>query len=186
MPKWNAEEVRLTLQVKPDRVIAETVFDLIWRMDFTAPGFCLLVLGPQLDSHTLRSWIVALKQQLSDINIGRGGRRFVFRSMARFDQQDTTKFHLDGAPEQSMLLLGYEPSKVRSRLFLADYTQAAFDLGITPKQFLQDFNPMYRRGEELLTHTSPNCLSKQTATPESWSSTIAPCLSVKAGRIRWE
>jgi hypothetical protein len=64
--------------------------------------------------------------------------------MARFDQQETTKFHLDGAPEQSMLVLGYEPSRVQSRLLLADYTR----LLLAP--FLNDFNPMYRRGEELL------------------------------------
>lgn len=70
--------------------------------------------------------------------------------MARFDQQETTKFHLDGAPDQSMLMLRYEPSRVRSRLFLADYTRAAFDLGITPQQFLTDFNPMYKKGEEML------------------------------------
>src|ERR1700730_9523424 len=70
--------------------------------------------------------------------------------MARFDQQETTKFHLDGAPEQSLLMLGYEPSQVHSRLFLADYTRAAFDLGFTPRQFLQDFNPMFSKGEELL------------------------------------
>jgi hypothetical protein len=49
-----------------------------------------------------------------------------------------------------MLILGYEPSRVVSRLFLADFTRAAFDLGITPQQFLSDFNPMYRKGEELL------------------------------------
>jgi hypothetical protein len=36
-----------------------------------------------------------------------------------------------------------------SRLFLADFTRAAFDLGITPEQFLQDFNPMYKKGDEL-------------------------------------
>ena len=70
--------------------------------------------------------------------------------MARFDQQVTTKFHLDGAPAESMLILGYEPSKVRSRLFLADYARAAFDLGITTPEFLQDFNPMFKKGEELL------------------------------------
>src|SRR5262249_3942766 len=29
-------------------------------------------------------------------------------------------------------------------------TRAAFDLGMTPPQFLLDHNPMYRRGEELL------------------------------------
>jgi hypothetical protein len=70
--------------------------------------------------------------------------------MARFDQQVTTKFHLDCAPAESMLILSYEPSLVQSRLFLADYIRAAFDLGITPQQFLQDFNPMYKKGEDLL------------------------------------
>jgi hypothetical protein len=70
--------------------------------------------------------------------------------MGRFDQQETTKFHLDGAPSESMLILGYEPSNVRSRMFLADYCRCAFDLGIEPKQFLAEFNPMFRQGEEML------------------------------------
>jgi hypothetical protein len=94
--------------------------------------------------------MVDLKKRLSEVGVRRGRRPFLFRSMGRFDQRETTKFHLDGAPAESMLMLGYEPSKVRSRLFLADYSRAAFDLGITPQQFLKDFNPMYRRGEELL------------------------------------
>lgn len=129
---------------------AEPVFDLVWRLDFTAPGLAVLDTGPGLDSHMLRTWMVNLKERLSEIGVRRGRGRFVYRSMARFDQQVTTKFHLDGAPDQSMLMLGYEPSRVRSRLFLADYTRAAFDLGITPQQFLQDFNPMYQKGEDLL------------------------------------
>ena len=129
---------------------AEVVFDLVWRFDFTAPGFAVLDIGSGVDSHTLRSWMVGLKQRLSEIGVRRGRGPFAYRSMARFDQQETTKFHLDGAPEQSMLILGYEPSRVRSRLFLADYTRAAFDLSITPQQFLQDFNPMSRKGEDLL------------------------------------
>lgn len=129
---------------------AERLFDQAWRYDFTAPGFAVLDTGPGFDSHTLRSWMVSLKERLSEIGVRRGSKPFAYRSMARFDQQETTKFHLDGAPEQSMLILGYEPSRVRSRLFLADYTRAAFDLGITPQQFLHDFNPMYKKGEELL------------------------------------
>src|SRR5262249_5291832 len=75
---------------------------------------------------------------------------FAYVSMGRFDQQEITKFHLDGGADEALLLLGYEPSPVRSRLFLADYTHCAFDLGIEPRAFLRDFNPMYRRGEELL------------------------------------
>src|SRR5262245_44340000 len=126
----------------PDAAIsqgtAERLFDLAWRTDFTAPGFAVLDTGPGVDSHTLRSWMLDLKQRLSEFGVSRGRGRFVYKSMARFDQQETTMFHLDGAPEQSMLMLGYEPSRVRSRLFLADYTRAAFDLGITPQQFLTD------------------------------------------------
>jgi len=129
---------------------AETVFDLVWRVDFTAPGFAVLDIPPGPDSHTLRSWMVTLKERLSVIAVSRGRGAFMYKSMARFDQQETTKFHLDGAPEQSMLMLGYEPSNVASRLFLADYSRAAFDLGITPTKFLQDWNPMYRKGEDLM------------------------------------
>ena len=140
----------LHLVSAPDRGTAEKVYDLVWRFDSTAPGFCLLDAGAGVDSHTLRSWMVDLKRGLSEAGTRRGRLPFTYRSMARFHQQETTKFHLDGAPEQSMLVLGYEPSRVQSRLFLADYARAAFDLGITPQQFLNDFNPMYRRGEELL------------------------------------
>lgn len=143
-------EYHLHLVSAPDQGTAEKVFGLVWRFDFTTPGFCLLAIGPGVDSHTLRSWMLNLKERLTEISVRRGGLPFVFRSMARFDQQETTKFHLDGAPEQSMLMLGYEPSMVGSRLFLADYTRAAYDLGITPQQFLRDYNPMYQRGEELL------------------------------------
>jgi hypothetical protein len=143
-------EYHLPLVSAPDQTTAVKVFDLAWRFDFATPGFCLLDTSSAVDSHTLRFWMVDLKERLSEVAVRRGRRPFMFRWLARFDQQETTKFHLDGAPAQSMLMLGYEPSNVRSRLFLADYTRAAFDLGITPQQFLNDFNPMYRKGEELL------------------------------------
>ena len=147
-------EYYLNLASMPDlanfHAIADHVFHLVWRFDFTAPGFVLLDIGPGVASHALRSWLVALKERFSQFSVHVGGKPFLFRSMARFDQQETTKFHLDGAPAESMLILGYEPSKVHSRLFLADFTRAAFDLGITPEKFLHDFNPMYKKGEELL------------------------------------
>lgn len=150
MQTWQPGDYVLKLLAKPGPDTAERVFDLVWRLDFNTPGFCLLDAGAGVDSHTLRSWMVDLKAGLSEVSVRRGREPFVFRSLARFDQQETTKFHLDGAPEQSMLMLGYEPSNVESRLFLADYARAAYDLGITPQQFLQDYNPMYWRGEEVL------------------------------------
>lgn len=129
---------------------AEHVFDLVWRVDFTAPGFAALEIPPEIDSRILRSWMVDLKRRLSEIGVSRGRGALAYKSMGRFNQQETTKFHLDGASEQSLLMLGYEPSKVQSRLFLADYTHAAFNLDITPQQFLVDFNPMYKKGEDAL------------------------------------
>jgi hypothetical protein len=150
LPMQNQTECYLKLLSVPDSAFAERVFDLVWRFDFTVSGFAALAIAPGLDSHTLRSWMVALKVRLSEIAVRCGRHPFQFRSMARFDQQETTKFHLDGAPDESMLILGYEPSRVVSRLFLADYTHAAADLGIAPQQFLQDFNPMYKKGEEFL------------------------------------
>ncbi len=127
----------------------ERAFDLVWRVAFDAPGFAVLDLG-EVDSRTLRRFMVALKKRLSEISVSRCGQTFSYRSMARFDQQVTTRFHLDGAPEQSLLILGYEPSEVVSRLFLADFSRAAFDTGLTPTQFLDQYHPMYRTGEEML------------------------------------
>ena len=131
-------------------VEAEGVFDAAWRFDFSAPGYCVLDLGPDMGSRELRSFIVDLKERLGEIAHRRHGWRFVYRSLGRFDQQETTKFHLDGAPAQSLLMLGYEPSKVRSRLSLADYSRCAHVLDVEPKEFLDRFNPMYRKGEEIL------------------------------------
>lgn len=150
---WNASDYLFDLSTGPQTRLGadvERVFDAAWRFDFSAPGFCVLGLGPDVDSHALRSLMLNLKGRLSEVGGHRGGIRFAYRSLGRFDQQETTRFHLDGAPERSLLVLGYEPSAVRSRLALADYTRCAHDLGIGPGRFLDEFNPMYRRGEEML------------------------------------
>ncbi|WP_152054341.1 hypothetical protein [Tautonia marina] len=148
-----ADEYLLDLSESPEPMLANhagRVFDAVWRVDFSAPGFCLIDLGRGVGSHDLRSLMLLLKRHLDGVAADRGISPFRFRSMGRFDQQETTKFHLDGAPDRSLLMLGYEPSVVHSRLSLADYARCAYDLGIEPRRFLEEFNPMYRKGEELL------------------------------------
>jgi hypothetical protein len=148
-----ADDFLLDLSESPERLLAASagrVFDAAWRVDFSAPGFCLIHLGRGVGSLDLRSLMLVLKGHLDGVAADRGVTPFRYRSMGRFDQQETTKFHLDGAPERSLLMLGYEPSVVRSRLSLADYARCAYDLGIEPRRFLDEFNPMCRKGEELL------------------------------------
>ena len=142
--------------------LAERVFPKVFRTDFSQPGFALIRLAEQIDSQSLRKVMVSLKGQLCDLFYSAFHQTLCYLSLGRFDQQVTTRFHLDGAPEVSFLMLGYEPSEVASELAMADFTHAARDLHITPTQFLDEYNPMFRKGEQTLepyttrlTHFSP-------------------------------
>jgi hypothetical protein len=129
---------------------AEAVFENVWRTSLSPPGFHWNDLDGGYDSRGLRAAMVALVHSLSDVVEHRTGRRFVPFSMGRFDQQVTTKFHLDGAPDESLLLLGYEPSEVESTLSIADYSRCAAYRGMSPSDFLDAFNPLFPAGEAAL------------------------------------
>lgn len=47
-------------------------------------------------------------------------------------------------------MLGYEPSPVTAAIHIADFSKCAFDLGMTPGEFLEHHNPMFGPGEALL------------------------------------
>lgn len=124
-------------------------FGTAFRTGMDRPGFALLNLGA-CDSHTLRECMVELKRLLAQRYEKETGRAWHYLSIGRFDQQTTTKFHLDGAPDESMLMLGYEPSAVVSRILLADYTRCAWEHGLTPRQYLDEHNPMFTEGANML------------------------------------
>jgi len=126
------------------------VFAQVFRTDFDAPGFAVLGFSQPIIPQELRRAMIALKRSLSAKLNDLSGRHLNYLSMGRFDQQNTTKFHLDGAPDESILMLGYEPSHVRSRLFMADYSKCAHGMGMSPRQFLDSHNPMFAAGAMLL------------------------------------
>lgn len=130
--------------------IAEWVYGRVCRVEFDAPGACLVDLGRETTSRELRAMMVELKMQLGRIHQERRGRDLVYQSLGRFDQQTTTRLHRDGGPDQSLLMLGYEPSEVGSGLAIADYARCAYDRGLSPKAFLEVHNPMFAAGAELL------------------------------------
>jgi hypothetical protein len=118
---------------------APEVFRRVWRSALDQPGFALLRFAREVSSHELRRAMVAL--------VGAFPVRFVPERFGRFDQQVSSKFHRDGAPPASLLVLGYEPTAVRSRFWIADASAAAVRAGISLKEYLSAHNPMFPAGE---------------------------------------
>lgn len=108
----------------------------VLRTDLSRPGFALLDLGTEFDPSAFRKLLIALGDQLDLYCRQELGTQLAYLSAGCFDQQSSTRPHRDGAPEESILVLGYEPTSVASRLFLLDYTAAALAAGTTPREWL--------------------------------------------------
>jgi hypothetical protein len=132
--------------------LATNVYPKVFRTDFSQPGFALINLGPVFGSQRQRHLMVELKHELARLDYEHRGRNLVYQSLGRFDQQVTTKPHRDGGPDESILMLGYEPTTVESRVSLSDYSKCSFDLGLTPAEFLDCHNPMFPDGQDRLAH----------------------------------
>jgi len=129
---------------------APEVYRLTCRTDFDAPGFCLLNLGRELTSSEFRRAMVELMRAMSVIHEAVAGDSLTYLSAARFDQQTSTKPHLDGGPGENFLMLGYEPSEIASQPAVYDYSRCALDHGIQPRDVMEKHNPMFRGGLEML------------------------------------
>lgn len=130
--------------------MAEVVFERVFRSELGQPGFAVLVMPQDLSSQKLRQSMTALKERLSELHTVKWGEGLEYLSLGRFDQQNSTKLHLDGAPERSFLMLGYEPTKVRSEFQIADFSRWAYDMGLSPAEFMRQHNPMFGAGAELV------------------------------------
>jgi hypothetical protein len=122
--------------------IATDLFARVWRTALDEPGFALIRLVAAPASLDLRKAMLDLAEVMPE--------RFIPERLGRFDQQGTSRFHRDGAPPRSLLILGYEPSPVASRLFIADAHRAAWEAGLAIDRFLAAFNPMLAEGEAKL------------------------------------
>ncbi len=130
--------------------LAKDIYQRTCRTDFDEPGFCVLNAGHSIVSIACRQLMVDLKRAMAAIHESATGNTLVYLSAARFDQQTTTKPHLDGGPDECFLMLGYEPSDVDAELEISDYAKCAFDLGLSPKDFMAKHNPMFQSGYEML------------------------------------
>jgi len=133
-----------TLALNPDDVPAVTaeVFARVWRTALDQPGFALLRFTREVSSRELRRAMVEL--------VAAFPVPFVPERFGRFDQQVSSRFHRDGAPPASLLVLGYEPTAVRSRFWIADASVAAHAAGMGLTEYLAANNPMFPAGETAL------------------------------------
>jgi hypothetical protein len=122
--------------------LAAAVFAGVWRTTLDQPGFALLRFAGAVES-------LALRRFLNDLTAA-FPLAFVPERLGRFDQQVSSRFHRDGAPPASLLLLGYEASRVRSRVFVADAERAAVRAGLPVNEYLAAHNPMTPAGEARL------------------------------------
>ena len=146
----------MTANGAPEFDLAAAVYPRVFRMDLSQPGFALIDLGPKCGSQRQRRIMVELKRELDQLERRTRGRCLLYQSMGRFDQQLTTKPHRDGGPDESVLMLGYEPSPLSSRVLISDFSKCADEKGIAPSEFLDRCNPMLSvEVDQLAAFTSP-------------------------------
>jgi hypothetical protein len=130
--------------------LASVAAPAVFRTSLDQPGFSHFDLGVAFTPRTFRALLITVGQFLTTLYEERFGARLQFVSISRFDQQSPTRPHRDGGPDASVLLLGYEPTEVHSRLFLMDYVRAARDHHLTPQEYLDQANPAFGGDERLL------------------------------------
>lgn len=149
-PDWSREAICLRRESSDGESLAAELYRRTCRVDFDQPGVCVVELGPAIDSVGCRRLMVDLKRAMARIHEATTGRTLVYLSATRFDQQETTRPHLDGGPEECLLMLGYEPTAIESELEIFDYARCAFDHGLSPQEFMASHNPMFGAGQEIL------------------------------------
>lgn len=126
--------------------LAAAVCERVCRTNPSRPGFALLDFGATFTPLLFRTFLIAFVEALDRAYLHRFARRLQPLTIGRFDQQVSTGAHRDGGPDESVLLLGYEPTEVNSRMQLLDHTRRAAELGLTPAEFLERFNPAFGTG----------------------------------------
>ena len=147
---WPNDSVCIRVSSLDVKSVAAAIYYRTCRVNFAVPGFCILNVGHNIGSVAFRQFMVDLKREMAIIHELTTGNTLAYQSVGRFDQQETTRPHRDGGPDECFLMLGYEPSVIDSELELYDYAKCAFDYELSPKEFLAIHNPMFEPGYEVL------------------------------------
>lgn len=97
------------------------IYNDVFRTSDSQLGFYFVDLGDEIDSKIFRKIMVDLKGSLTKHCKIHQRKWLTYQSLGRFNQQKTSKFHKDTADSSSFLMLGYEPTKVGSKVRVADF-----------------------------------------------------------------
>ncbi len=101
----------------------DIIYKSVFRHSTEQAGFYYQDFGTNMNSISFRQKMVELKDGLSKICTIPMQKQLNYQGIGRFNQQHSSRFHRDSAPEHTFLILGYEPTKVQSKVFIADYTK---------------------------------------------------------------
>lgn len=126
---------------KPDILTQDVISGIyknVFRKSTEQTGFYYLNLGSQINSQKLRRLMVGIKNELSVLCKKKLGEELYYQSLGRFSHQNTSKPHRDSADNHSFLILGYEPTVVKSKAYITDYSKYIEDEGISLETFFGD------------------------------------------------
>lgn len=115
----------------------QSAYNAVFRNSTNQPGFCFWDFGNQIESKTFRQRMVDLKNGLSNLCNSQLNKQLNYQSVGRFNHQHTSKLHRDTANEYSFLMLGYEPTKVHSKVYVADYSKYIETMNISLEAFFE-------------------------------------------------
>ena len=144
-------DYHLTIGKEINSDTIEIVYSNVFRKNNEYCGFTILSFNEKIGSKLLRKSMLKLKRGLSERCKNEFNEELDYYWLTRFDQQKTTKFHRDNAPTDSYLILGYEPTKIESKILFADYHRFITENNIPIEKYYKLYNPIFKDGEEQLT-----------------------------------
>lgn len=148
--KQETMNYHLKIEEKLSDVEIDKIYSSVFRKNHEESGFIILTFEKPMNSKILRKYMVQIKESLCKKCQADFHEKLDFYWLGRFNHQNTTPYHRDNAPKDSFLMLGYEPTKVESKLSFADYHQLITNNNIPVDKYYELYNPLFKKGVELL------------------------------------
>lgn len=119
--------------------LVQSVMTRVLRNDFTQPGVALLDGGTTGEPRAFREFLWKLVQGMDAQFQKQHNKKLWMVSAVHMNQKYSTQAHIDAGPAEGLLILGYEPTAVKSQICVTDYIQYAQSIGQPVPTFLREY-----------------------------------------------